>query len=121
MVTLRAKSWGSLCHVCVKASLLKLTQMCKKTDSAFIKDGFKNWKKGIEKFKIHESSEGHLLALSFSASYNNENILAKLDKAFEKEQVIAQNGLLKIISSLKYLVRNGLAIREHTADDGNFD
>jgi hypothetical protein len=44
-----------------------------------------------------------------------------MSKAHEHERQHARTPLLKIVTSLLYLCKQGLAIREHTESTGNFD
>ena len=53
-----------VCHTCLKATKMKIIEVCKQLENAFTTGGFTNWKKAREKFKTHQSSEGHLLAVS---------------------------------------------------------
>ena len=88
---------------------------------ACIRDGFKNWKKAIEKFKGHERSQHHRLAVTNLAFHKeNQPISAQLCDQVSNEQRSARNALLKIITSIRYLGRQGLAIRGHDSDGGNF-
>ena len=45
-----------LCFHCSKASAMGITDLTHCNDPAFISQGFKNWKKAIEKFKLHQAS-----------------------------------------------------------------
>lgn len=47
------------------------------------------------------------------------NIAAVLDSAQKRQQLTCQRMLLKQLSSLKFLVHQGLAIRGHNDSDGN--
>ena len=47
-------------------------------------------------------------------------VIAKLDTAARNEQLKVSNALVKIISSLKYLAEQGLAIRGKKSSGGNF-
>ena len=54
---------GVLCFYCVKAEASKLSNLARKRETAFIVDGFTNWKKGIDKFKDHQNSQSHRFAM----------------------------------------------------------
>ena len=53
-----------LCHICATAKQDNLIDLAKRANDSFLSKGFKNWKKGIEKFDAHERSNTHKLALS---------------------------------------------------------
>ena len=53
-----------LCHICATAKQDNLLDLAKRANDSFLSKGFKNWKKGIEKFDAHERNNTHRLALS---------------------------------------------------------
>ena len=87
-------------------------------DSTFSGKGFKNWRKGIDKFKIHEKSTSHAQAV-LSFNQLNSPIEQQLSSANAAAQKVAWECLLAIVSSIKYLARQGLALRGHLNDEGN--
>ena len=110
-----------LCHTCAIASSKGLIDLAKKYDDAFISKGFKNWKKAIEKCNAHNRSATHKLAnenVVFHQSQHDVN--AQLIIQLKNDQHESRNVLLKLITSLRYLTRNGLAIRGKQNDDGNY-
>ena len=52
-------------------------------------------------------------------SENKQSVAAQLDKAHKEQQQIRQQMLLKQLSSLQFLVHQGLAIRSHSELEGN--
>ena len=48
------------------------------------------------------------------------SVVGQIDDGVHKQQLKARESLLKIISSIKYLACQGLAIQGHNNDDGNF-
>lgn len=48
---------GVLCFYCSKAFNSETSPLAKNADSAFISSGFKNWKKALERFTVHERSD----------------------------------------------------------------
>ena len=83
--------------------------------------GFSNWKKALGKINLHEKSYFQQLA-SHNLEYpkNEAPVKAKSDTAARNEQLKARNALVKVISSLKYLAEQGLAIRGKESSGGNF-
>ncbi|XP_032413144.1 zinc finger MYM-type protein 1-like [Xiphophorus hellerii] len=96
----------------------KLTPFGAKSEPAFITSGFKNWKKACEKFKAHENSHTHCHAVSVTAQESHP-INAQLSSALATQQGDNRHCLEKIVSSIKYLVRQGQALRGHDDDDSN--
>lgn len=105
------------CFYCSIAEHRGLMTFSTKADAAFSKEGFCNWKKGLQRFTTHESSQAHSEAcMKLKSSVNIGGIL---DRAHKEQQQTRQRMLLKQLSSLKYLVRQGLAIRGHDEGEGN--
>ncbi|XP_035985290.1 zinc finger MYM-type protein 1-like isoform X2 [Fundulus heteroclitus] len=96
----------------------KLTPFGAKSEPAFITSGFKNWKKAFEKFKAHENSHTHHHAVSVTAQESHP-INAQLSSALATQQGDNRHCLEKIVSSIKYLARQGQALRGHDDDDSN--
>ena len=105
------------CFYCSRAEHKNIITFSTKADVTFSKGGFSNWKKAGERLKKYESSQAHQKAYMKICSPGN--IAAVLDAALKNQQVIRQRMLLKQLSSLKYLVRQGLAIRGHNDSEGN--
>ena len=102
------------CFYCVTASNRKLMTFSTKADRAFSHSGFDNWKKASERFAKHESSQAHYMKVS-----SEVNVSYMLDSAHKQLQKTRHRMLLKQLSSLKYLLRQGLAIRGHTEVESN--
>ena len=108
-----------ICFSCATADsqdLLK-TERC---EQAFISAGYKNWKKALEKFNSHQSSTSHKQAV-FKLSQRDKgvNVAAQLNTQYQRQQGQNRICLLKVVSSVKYLLRQGLAYRGHTETEGN--
>lgn len=110
-----------LCHPCKMAYQLGLLCFAKNAERTFCKTGFNNWKDATRCFQRHEDSGSHAEAVSKWRSYcAGLNVAAQINSQHKEEQKTSQLMLLKILSSLQYLSRQGLAIRGHSADEGNF-
>ncbi|XP_041369574.1 zinc finger MYM-type protein 1-like [Gigantopelta aegis] len=112
---------GVLCFTCAKAACMDLAGMARYSEDTFVSKGFCNWKKAIEKFKIHEKTSAHMIShsnLKFR-SFNND-VDAQLSTHHLEEQTKARNALLKIVTTVQYLAQQGLAIRGKESSDGNF-
>ena len=96
-----------------------LSQRCsKKYDSAFIKEGFCNWKKARERFERHEKSESHKEAVLKLKSMQAPSVIAQLSTHACRDQAEHRSMLLKQLHSLRYLLRQGLPIRGHKESEG---
>lgn len=111
---------AAFCHTCRQAKLRKVTSSVKCEDS-FSKNGFTNWKNASQKFLKHEKSESHrLLSYKMNRLWQGENVARRLDTQAQEESKRNTQYLLTIITTLKYLARQGLPIRGHTDQNSNF-
>ena len=86
----------------------------------FITQGFYNWKKAIEKFKLHQSSHGHVFSVNQLAAMKRPSVIVQIHTEKQKEQAIARNCLIKLFTSVGYLLRQGSAFRGYKESDGNY-
>lgn len=115
-------SAGVLCKVCSEAHRLGLSESGitdGRKEDAFVTYGFKNWKRALEKFNTHEKSHSHQFAKMQLANYKAAGIDTQLSSQHAKQQHSARAALLKIISSIRFLGRQGLPLRGHTHSQGN--
>jgi len=87
-------------------------------DPAFTSAGFYNWKKGLERFRQHESSHVHYLSLHHWSS-QTKPIDVQLNAHSQQQQKTAAKCLEIIASSVRYLAHEGLALRGHSGDSGH--
>ena len=101
------------CNTCREANKQGLL---KYADVAFITNGFKNWKKSSEKFRKHEASEAHKEAVMklYCKKKGTQGVDVMISSQLASLQATRRAGLLKQITSLRFLFRQGLAIRGHT-------
>ncbi|XP_054267247.1 zinc finger MYM-type protein 1-like [Macrosteles quadrilineatus] len=110
---------GVSCFYCTRyAQLCPAKALATKADKAFSEKGFSNWKKAIEKFGNHQTSDAHCQAV-LSYSQLQAPIESQLSHVKLEQQKLALESLMTIISSVKYLVRQGMAVRGHKNDEGN--
>ncbi len=81
--------------------------------TAFIVEGFQNWK------GFHENSDMHKDALFKYSCSQHPTISQQLSTAAAKEMRENRETLLKVLSSLSFLLKQGLSIRGHTSELGN--
>uniref|UniRef100_A0A9J8CL73 Zinc finger MYM-type protein 1-like n=1 Tax=Cyprinus carpio carpio TaxID=630221 RepID=A0A9J8CL73_CYPCA len=110
---------GILCFYCMKAFRNQTSPLARSVDQSFVSTGLQNWKKAIEKFKAHEMSQAHKVAIT-THTHQAKSIDTQLSSAKALQQQQARSHLLKIVSSLQFLARQGTAIRRHENSEGNF-
>ena len=104
------------CRSCIQDNEL---QFAKCLEPAFITDGFKNWKKAISKFQSHQLSSCHREAMFKFKRRNTPGIGSQLNDQVKKVQAVRREMFLKQLSTLRMLLKQGLAIRGHHDKDGN--
>ena len=104
------------CRSCIQENEL---QFAKCLEPAFITDGFKNWKKAISKFQSHQLSSCHREAMFKFKRRNTPGIGSQLNDQVKKVQAVRREMFLKQLSTLRMLLKQGLAIRGHHDKDGN--
>ena len=96
------------CHLCVKS--LQANKMdVKRADPSFIQIGFSYWKDATIAFKKHESSQCHKEAVQVSIVLPSTcpDVGEMLSSQLAQEREENRECLLKIISNLKFLARQG--------------
>nr|XP_014353666.1 PREDICTED: zinc finger MYM-type protein 1-like [Latimeria chalumnae] len=112
------------CDTCCSANRMQLPLPATSRDSesytAFVKEGFSNWKKAIERFGTHEKSNLHRAAVSsLGAVKAGVNVAAACSEA--KQMKEARSALIKILSSVQYLSCQGLSVQGHTDKESNLN
>ena len=85
----------------------------------FVTSGYNNWKKARERFLKHEQSGLHKEAILKIELLKQESIAATLSSQVKADQKHRREMLLKQLTSLKYLAKQGLAIRRNNDMEGN--
>jgi len=99
----------AFCFVCCKASKMKRVLLTGVTEHTFIVKGFSNWKDAIRAFNKHEASDLHKLAVDSLKC--RIDIGEMLSSQHAKEKKINRDYLMKVLSSIRFLARQGLALR----------
>ena len=89
------------------------------TATAFTEDGFDNWKNALQKFRELEGSFLRRQALLSHQTSLKGSVASLLSASLRKEQAEHRTMLMKLLSSLKLLLRQGSAIRRHKEEEGN--
>ena len=112
----------AFCHTCIKAFKEKklFSNSC---DPSFIRKGFHNWKDATLKFRAHESSNTHKEAILkvVTLPKTTRNVGEALSSSLRHEKLERRKVLLKILSNIRFLGRQGLAFRgDGDESDSNF-
>ena len=91
----------------------------KRNESTFTTTGYSNWKKVLEKFKNRSLSISHREAEMKWKQLQQPSINTRLNSHLQSLQASRRYALLKQLKAIKYLLRQGIAIRGHTELDGN--
>ena len=111
----------AFCHPCRMATNLKLFNLSKKAENAFSSEGFRTWKNAIHCFRKHEHSLAHKEGVMKWVHYTkSSSVSVQIAQNLKTDQAKAQKCLLNMLSSLRFLARQGLAIRGHEENEGNF-
>ena len=90
-----------------------------KAETTFTREGFNNWKKAIEKFRNHAGSNAHGEAVLKWQILQATPVSEQLNTQLRQDQEDRRQALLKQLHCLKFLLRQGLAIRGHDETEGN--
>ena len=101
-----------LCFYCATAVQLKMP-MRGYMDTVFSTSGFFNWKKALDKFSKHDQSACHCDAISMVAAASTEimNVGTQLSAEYTEQKALNRKCLLAIMSNIRFLARQGLALR----------
>ena len=108
------------CTTCCEASKLHLFPESYYVRQNFITIGFNNWKHGKQTLKSHGESDQHSMAVVKLEAVSGKSIIVQVNDKARKDQEDSCVALRAIISSLQFLSEQGLAIRGHENDSGNF-
>ena len=116
LCTTKHRVFCVLCRYCKAKNLLCFAR---KGEDAFVSIGFNNWKKAHEKFTIHEQSDLHKEAILKIQLINQKGVDTLNNEQLFAAQRNHRKMLIKQLSSLKFLLRQGLAIRGHDEIESN--
>ena len=109
---------GVLCFYCAKAETSRLSNLAKRHETAFIVDGFANWKKAIEKFRDHQNRQSHRFSVQ-QLVQTSKPVDIQLSPNILTSQEQSRQCLSMIFTSLRLLARQGQALHGHDDKDGN--
>lgn len=128
---------AAYCRICVSFVKKNIGKGGHQSTNFLVQNGFRSWKKALEKFKEHQDKNYHKDAmedaLNFKMVYENkkEDIVNELDKSRKRQQIENRQKLMPIIRAVLLCGRQGLALRgdrDHGSlslktpeeNDGNF-
>ena len=110
------------CSTCCGAKQLGLLKFSKYLKSVFIEEGYGNWSKALQRFRNHEKSDMHREAMEkLAAKSSKTNVVAQLSAQHEADNFFHRKMLLKLLSCIRYLARQGLPLRGHHEDPESFE
>ena len=100
------------CVICVQQNAKLNLRAARNKELAFISEGFSNWKKAVTRFKEHQLSDCHKLAIDYQMNFpiTCGNVLEMSNDAAKKTMESNRICFIKVIESLQYLSRQGLAM-----------
>lgn len=100
------------CHLCVQG-LKQRKITAGSADAAFVSKGFSNWKDATGSFRKHDSCNCHKEAVEkmITLPATTKDIGETLSELHASEKARNRKCLLKILSNLRFLARQGCAIR----------
>ena len=107
------------CFHCRNAESKGLLTFCTKAESTFTSTGFNNWKKTLEKFRLHSQCDAHQEAILKCHMIHTTPVTSQLVSAAKKEQSKRRGALVKQLYCIRYLLRQGLALRGYKESEGN--
>ena len=111
-----------LCFICAQQNEKLNLRAARNKEWVFISQGFSNWKKALVRFKEHQVSECHKLAMEYQISIPNTcgNVIQMSNDAAKKTMATNRFCLLKIIECLQYLARQAMPMQGDTDEESNF-
>lgn len=108
------------CHVCITAFVQKKLTAAN-ADPAFITRGYVNWKNATAAFKAHEISSCHKEAVAklITLPASTRDVGESLSAVVATQKSLNRACFMKVLSSIRYLARQGLALRGDD-DSDNF-
>lgn len=110
------------CATCCGAKQQGILTFTRHKSTAFVNQGFGSWNKAIERFTDHERCEMHKEAVEkLAAKSSGANVATQLRIQSEATQTFHREMLMKLLSSIRFLARQGLSFRGHTETCETFE
>ena len=118
-LTLCSTKKESFCLYCRYVMNHGQLSFSKMGETAFMVAGFNNWKKALEKFKVHSQCHTHKEAEMKWKLLGKPTIVERFSSETQKLQYSQRRALIKPFLAIRYLVRQGIALRGHSEIEGN--
>ena len=100
------------CYVCQNSDDQSQLQVKPRKETTFISTGLKNWKKALEKVKIHQNLLCHKTSLTYEEVMPQcGDVRGMTDKNFKAERVLNYRCLMVIIENLQIFVETSLNLQ----------
>lgn len=110
---------AAFCFICCKAVKERKVRLSTYMEESFLVKGFTNWKDATRMFARHESCDFHKSCAAALTSRVDVGDMLSRQAATEKQQ--NRQYLLKVLSSIRFLARQGLPLRgDGDETDSNF-
>ena len=110
----------SLVRLQVNDSVRNKEKMEKNKEEAFFSVGFHSWNKATNAFRLHQKSKCHLAALSFEVTIPScGNVIEMSNESMKAGMKENRKCLIKILETLQFLGRKGLALRGDENDENS--
>ena len=99
-----------------------LVKFSKHQSMAFVDQGFGSWNKALERLTDHEQSQMHKESVEkLAAQSSSADIALKLHAQCRESQCFHREMLIKLLSSVRFLARQGLPFRGHSETPESFE
>ena len=120
-ITVCTSRYMIFCVSCRSANGQGLLTFSKRSNLAFVQDGFSNWKKALQTFQEHEASSMHReAALKLAAKSSGVRVDTQLSTQLKLDQEHHRRMFLKVLHCIQFLSRQGLPLRGHKEDEEHF-
>ena len=121
-ITVCSFQYRIFCRLCCDTKQQELLTDSDHTKSPFINNGFANQKKVLQRFSEHKQSDIHHAAVEkLAAKTSSVHILALLSSIKATEMVFHRRMFMKVLSCIRNLGRQGLALQGHDENIENFE
>lgn len=121
-ITVCTTSYRIFCHACRSAKHQALIVFSTRQSKSFTEEGVCNWKNALTILDEHEQSDMHKEALlQLADKSSSTDIGAQLSAQHSSDQKHHRLMFSKLLSSIRFLARQGLALRGHYEDINSLD
>ena len=108
------------CYTCGKAHQLGLLNGVKNPQAAFTTKGYSNWKDLTAGLSDHANSTMHEVAVNGLETLRKGDVASQINRGDIQGKAKARLCLVEIFKAVRFLARQGLALRGDTSENSNF-